>query len=347
MKSLNAKHLQNKYVFRILAVINSTWIFYIYLSCTSIGLFRPAALSRVLEGTAERPYIYRVLIPVLAKSFASFIPLSVEGWFANAPLVLKDVFERLKGGMYPREATIVLVAMFLSLVGFVLAEKIFLADLGFNDKEQLVLSLVIQSFILPFNMFTGYYYDLPQLFLITLSLLFMYRRNWGIYFIVFELASLNKETSLFLIMVFAIYYWQRLTRTDFFKLLTTQIIVYGFVRMLILYPFQNNPGSPILWTLPAQYNKYVESPYALIFTLLYFSTVILLVLRKWNWKHEFLRAASVTGLIILVLFFFSGTVMEFRIFLDAWPALGILVFAPVKPADRSLTYEIEDTLRRI
>jgi hypothetical protein len=332
MTSLRANHSRNNYIFAILALINSTWIFYTYLSFSSIGLFRPAALSKVLEGTAERPYVYRILLPLLARLFSPTIPSRVAEWFASAPPALNVVFDRLSGGMYPREAAFIIAAMFLSLIGFVYTEKIFLGELGFPEKEKLTWPLFIQLFILPVNMFTGYYYDLPQLFLMTLSLLLMYRGDWNIYLVVLALASLNKETSLFLVVVFVIYFWPRLDHHDFFKLLIIQLLVYGVIRVLLLYTFQNNPGAPILFTTPAQFDKYRDYPYAFVFTLLYFSIVAYLILRRWGRKHEFLRAASIIGLMILVLFFISGTVMEFRIFLDALPALGILIFTPPSPS---------------
>jgi hypothetical protein len=318
----------SKYVFAVLALVNSIWIFYVYLSITSIGQFQPASLSRVLEGTAEQPYAYRILLPFTAKIISPIIPSVFIDWFTNAPPPLKKIFERLSNGTYPRESAFVITVMFLSLLGFVFAEKSFLADLGFATKEQFVLPLVIQLFILPVNMFVGYYYDLPQLLLITLSLIFMHRAKWTMYLLFLALAGLNKETSAFLIVAFIIYYWPRLARAEFAKLLSLQLATYGVIRFITLYGFRNNTGSPILLTIPAQYEKYVEYPYAFLFTMLYFAGFTYLTLRQWKKKHQFLRAAAIIPLIILILFFTSGTPMEFRVFLEALPVFATLIFPP-------------------
>lgn len=317
-----------KFLFGVLVLLNSLWIFYIYLSITKIGTFEPAALSKVLEGTAERPYVLRYFIPLLAKALSPLLPSAFVEWFASAPFPFKDSIEILSGGVYFSEAITVLILMFISLVGFAYAEKQFLTHLGAHPREQFVLPLLAQIFILPSSLFFAYYYDLPQVFLITLNLIFLYERNWKKYFITFALASLNKETSLFLIPLFIIYYLPRLPRKTFIELLVTQTAIYALIRVVLLYIFRSNAGAPAFLTLSNHYKQYSAYPSTLIFTVLFFSIIGFLVLRGWQRKHAFLRATSVIACLILILFFTSGMPMEFRVFLDALPALAILIFPP-------------------
>jgi hypothetical protein len=314
--------------FATAAFLNSIWIFYIYLSITLIGAFDPASLARVIETTAERPFIYRILVPILARSLAGMVPTELTEWLKDAPDALSKTYLRLGYNGYSREAVIVLILMFLSLTGFAFLEKTFLADLGYDKKERFVMPLVFQMFVLPVNLFTGFYYDLPQLFLMTICLIYLHRRNWTKYLIFLSIANFNKETSAFLILVYIAYYWSRLPRKNFFTMLIWQVALIGVIRGLLIILFRNNGGSFLAYTIPNQIRIYGEHPLALIFTIAYFGLVIFLTLRQWRSKNGFLRAASVIGLIILILFIPSGYPLEFRVFLDALPVLAILIFPP-------------------
>jgi hypothetical protein len=282
----------------------------------------------VLEGTAARPYTYRVLVPVLSSLFSPLVPEGIVEWFAEAPGALRSTLERLSGGLYRREAIVVMLIMFGSLVAFVFAEKSLLHDLGFEARDQFRLSLASLLLVLPVNSFTGYYYDFPQLLLMTIGLILLQRRSWRSYLLLLAVANLNKETSVFLVAVFSAYYWSRLPRREFFALLAWQALVCGIIRGPIMYWFRANPGSPIFFTLPDQIRLYQSHPIGIVITLAYFVPALYLIWRRWPQKNGFLRSASVMGAIILALFFVSGYPLEFRVFLDALPVLSVLLFAP-------------------
>src|SRR5262245_11717743 len=188
----------SKLVFAALVVLNSAWILYVYLSLTHLGTFGPAKLSGALEGTTERPYAYRVLVPFFAKALSPFVSSSLTEKLSRAPLPIRSAFEALSDGGYAREASAVLVIMFFSLIGIAYAQKKFIKQLGMQPNEQVILPLLTQLSILPLSIFFAYYYDLPQVLLITLSLGFLQECDWKKYLITFALSSLNKETSVVL-----------------------------------------------------------------------------------------------------------------------------------------------------
>ena len=326
--SVNKADRRNDLVFAVLALFNSIWLFFTYLSLNRIGTLEPATLAKTLEGTAERPYIYRVLITLLSQIFAPFIPVQFTEWLHSAPSSLQNSFGWLSEGGYQRQAAVILVLIFISLLGFAFAEKRFLEVLGAGKKEQYVLSLLAQISILPFSFQFSYYYDLPQILLVTLCFIFLYQEKWFPYILTLAVASLNKETSLFLIAVFFVYYLQKLPRRKFIELLAAQIITYSIIRASLLYLFRDNPGTTVLLTLEGHYKQYTTYPSTLIFTLIFFFLIGFLLARDWKRKHPFLRATVVIPVMILILFFTSGMPMEFRVFLDALPALVILGFPP-------------------
>jgi hypothetical protein len=328
MKHAVKKRGKSDFCFVILALLNSIWIFYVYLSVAHIGVFEPAKLSRVLLGTAERPYAYRVLVPFLTKIVAPIVPDGIIRLFSGLPYPLTNTFEVLRQGGYGREAAVVLTLMFLSLVGFAYAEKNFLKHLSAGSVEQFLLPFFAQLLILPFSLLFGYYYDLTQILLVALTLNFMLQARWTAYLVLFALASLNKETTSLLVVVFVIYHVRRLPRKKFLELLGMQTILYALVRGSLLYLYRNNPGTQAFFTLRDHYRQYAAQPALLLYTLLFFIVLGILIARSWKQQHPFLQASLALPLLLLALFFISGMPMEFRVFLDALPVLALLLVSP-------------------
>ena len=327
---------RGKFLFAILVLLNSIWIFYAYLSVTHMGTFEPAKLSRALEGTAERPYAYRELVPLLSRGLALCISTGLVESFTDAPFPIRKTFAALSEGGYQREAAAVLLLIFFSLAGFAYAQRYFLRALGLtNPREQLILPLLAQILILPFTIFFGYIYDIPQILLITLCLALLLQRRWIAYFLALALASLNKETSVLVILVFMIFYWSRLPHRTFINLLLAQTAIYAAIRAILLYIYRDNPGAPMLITLRTHYEQYISYPPSILITLVFFAPIIFLMLRNWKRKHAFLQAGSVMFLILLGLFFVAGMPAEFRVFLDALPIIAVLIYIP-PAADSSL-----------
>lgn len=315
--------------FVLTSIMNSLWIFYIYLSIAPTGSYPPADFSKILQGTADRPFVSRILIPQLTRLFSPLVPQAVLERFAAAPIPIHDLFEKLGGDTYKREAAITILLMFFSLIGFAYAQREWTRSLGMNKIEQFILPLFAQILILPFTFRFAYYYDLPQIFLISLSLNFLHRRNWLAYLIAFAIATLNKELSFTLTAVYGIYYFQRLPRGEFFRVLTWQILIYLLIRVPLLIYFSNSNGSSAPLMFGFHYYRYTTDSFVLGYTIGFFGIIAFFILKKWKQTGIFLRSGLVIFAIIFVLFFISGTPLEFRVFLDALPVLAIWFF-PIK-----------------
>lgn len=312
--------------FALTAIMNSLWIFYIYLSIAPTGSYPPADFSKILEGTADRPFVSRILTPLLARFFSPLVPQALLERFAVAPLPIQTLFEKLSGSAYQREAAITILLMFFSLIGFAYAQRELTRSLSMNKIEQFILPLFAQILILPFTFRFAYYYDLPQIFLITFSLNFLHRRNWWAYLILFAIATLNKELSFTLIPVYGVYFFQRLPSKEFIRVLSWQIVIYLLIRIPMLIYFSSNNGSSAPLMLAFHYYRYTTDAIVLGYTLAFFGVIGFFIVRKWGQMDSFLRAGLMIFVIIFVLFFISGTPLEFRVFLDALPVLAIWFF---------------------
>lgn len=310
-------------LYLILIVTLSMGIFLAYLSIANLDGF-----PGMLEGTALRPSIYRVLVPTLARAGANLIPSQAIELFRNASYetILTEAFHPLSAGKYFGEAICALLLIYLSVAGFLVVEKSLLKDLGYSSEEQLILPIVLAVMILPLSVHFAYVYDLPQVFLFATCLLFLYRRNWTAYLVFLAISLLNKETSFFLIIIFAMYYFQRLPRTKFTLLLGTQLGIFVTFRAVITYIYRNNPGVAIFWSTKYHIDQYTNYPSTLIVTIVLFGAILFMIFKDWQRKPVFLRYASSVFFLMLILFFLAGMPMEFRVFLDILPVFGIMLF---------------------
>ena len=171
---------------------------------------------------------------------------------------------------------------------------------------------------------------MPQLFLFTFSLWLLYKRKWRQYLVVFILTTLNKETSIFLSAIFLLYYVKRLDKKTFYSLLSLQVFFYLIIRFSLMWFFRNNPGDIIYPGFFEHMKEYKQHPILLLFTILLFFSILFFIKRNWENKNDFLRSATIVPVFILPLYFWGGMPMEFRVFLEALPILGVLIFSPKK-----------------
>ena len=319
-----------KVLYWVVVFAVSACVFWIYLSISGSWNFEPASFPKMLEGTADRPYVYRLLIPVISKFTAWLIPSWLIDVSQKAPYSIKYIINVLGQGKYLREAIVAVILMYFSLVGFIFTERSLLKYLEYSPEAEQIIPIVLSIFILPLTLFHGYIYDLPQLFLFTLGLVFLLRKQWHFYLPLLALVTANKETSIFLIVIFALYYFQSLNRKAYFLLLGAQLMVYVLIHGLTLYLYRNNPGNVLLWTGGLQLSEYIHYPITFLVTILFFGIILFLVFKDWQYKPFFLRISFSVFFMILVLFFVGGREMEFRVFIDILPIFGTLMFPYTK-----------------
>ncbi|HSL45189.1 MAG TPA: hypothetical protein VK897_17280 [Anaerolineales bacterium] len=327
---MKAKH---SYLYITLALAISAGLFIAYLSLNNFGSSGISSFPNMLEGTAFRPAIYRVLIPSLAKVIANLVPGQVSEFFARLPegTGIKRAFDNLSNDMYHGEAVSALVLIYLSIVGFVLVQRRFLKELGYSQTEQAVLPFTLAALTLPFSVYFAYVYDLPQVFLFTVCALFLYQEKWTFYLLFLTVALLNKETAFFLVIIFAVYHFRRLPRNKFLVLLGAQLVIFLILRAILLYAYRDNPGVTIFWSYRYHLDQYRAHPSTLIVTLFLLGAITFLMAKNWQKKPAFLRSASIVFPFTVVLFFLAGMPMEFRVFLDILPVFGTLFFPRKTP----------------
>lgn len=297
MRNALTKTFSNPILTQILIMISASVSFLIYFGLTARDGF--SALEPMLDGTAARPYVYRVL----------------AAWVIRA---LSDL-------LLPNPYLSAVVVMYLSLLAFAWTVwgfvKIYLGPPASN-----IVGVVAPLGLVPFMFEQRHIYDLPTLFLFSLSLYFLAREKFFAFLIVFGLTSLSKETSVLLILVFAFYFRKRVARKKFLVLLSLESLIYVVIRFLLLWRFQNNPGGLVEFHLLDHITAYAHSPlFALAFFLIA-TSVAAWAIKNNRERPAFLREAFlIIGLPLLILYFFLGVPFEVRVFMEVYPVLLVLL----------------------
>ncbi len=326
--------LVKKTIYWILVLVIALFIFIDFLQVSRIGTNYVTAFDRIITGTADRPFAYRVFLPMVANFLKPVVPKSIALKLETGLDTIvgdKIIMKRFSGRLFPRQVATILVMMYLSLVGFVFAIWRLLQKLGYNSKVQYVFPLLALVGCMVFFGF-GYMYDLPVLFFFSMSLLLMFEKRWGWFLLIFACATLNKETSIFLFPVFALYFYNRMPRRKFAILSASQIGIYGLVHGIVMFVFRNNPGSIVQWHFYDQIDKFKEivqtTPILLVEWMATVAIIIILVAYRWSYKPLFLRIALSILPVFLILFVLWGFPLEIRSMLEVYPIVVILMLPP-------------------
>jgi hypothetical protein len=332
--SRSASRLLRQAVYVVLILSVALAVFVVFLRFSNIGVNGKATFEKVLSGTAYRPYVYRQLLPAAANLLAPY----VDGMAAlrlgrRSEVVLGERLFRaqLNGRLYPRQVTLILAMMYLSLLGFAAAMWLLLRDLGYSRRIQYLMPpAALLSTAIFFGY--GYMYDFTVLFLFTLSLWLLHRKAWVPYLAVFALGTLNKETMLVLVLIYAVYYWNRLPRRTFLAIGAAQLGVFALIQSALRYRFRSNPGGALEWHLPDQIAAYQrllsDSPWLIALGIAVLALVAALVIRGWKRKPAFIRCALSPLPFLAVLWLLWGYPFEIRNLMEALPVVLILMLPP-------------------
>lgn len=318
---------------------------FVSLFCTAIQLsitapYRLTSFARMAHFTAVEPFQHRALIPALAATIEYLAPLGhhlvfglleVVAWLALIMLAHRAV-ERF--GIAESEALKRLLALSIVLP---LAIVVLMPDL----KVWPLISLDGSTLDLgSWSARTLFYYpyDLPAA-AFTLALLLVvadwgdrpeWRRLGGLA-ILFAVATVNRETTLFVIPMAALMLAGRLPIARLALLLGVLLALYVAVEWPLLWLFSNQP-NPHAALGDTQYELHITENLRLLSHPVYLLTepvrfvggCWLVVVLWWTYIERRLQAA-VLGLVVplILVAVVIGRIAEHRIFIEAVPVLWL------------------------
>jgi hypothetical protein len=307
-----------------------TWLF-----SRSINGRDCATFVEMVYGRACKPFVYRALLPALVRWTTAVLPFGFKSFLTHSLAQRAPVQHLLATLQFePQHFTEYLVGSLLmggSLLGFLFALRDLFGSLyhttswWFRDALPPAALLALRYLI----RYVNYVYDLPTLFLFTLGLALMLRRQWRAFLLVYALACLNKETTILLTLVFVIHFlhdaW--LDRACFVRLVLLQLGLFVAVKLALSWVFRANPGAfvelhlldhnlDVLKSFLLKPSFAAEAPWF---------GVLLLTFYQWPGKPSFLKHALWIVVPIVAAMPLWGVLGELRVYYEAFPIVTLLV----------------------
>lgn len=293
----------------------------------------------MMEGYALKPHVYRQLIPTLTRGIMAITPEDTkksiaEGlhstlWdmrlFAESvklrhkdfrPIELED--ERL----YP--FVIISLLDYLFLLGYAymlwrLAREIF-PDIF---PMQVMVPLFGLLALPPFCGKYGYIYDFPLLFFTAWLMLLMLRERWIAYFVVFGVATFNKESTIYMLAVYLLNYYDEMPRKKWLSIAAVQVLIFLIVKLLLAMAYSNGGGVFLEYRGLYGHMRANLDGYS-VYTLFGLVAALALFTFRWEDKPIILRCWLVVLPFMVVAWLLFGNRNEYRVFYDIFPALTLL-----------------------
>lgn len=253
------------------------------------------SLAAMIAGTADRPFVYRQLSPMLIGFLA---------WTMQIPLT-----------------SAALIFFLIAFLSFLAALRWLAVGLGLSFDEGT--AAIALAGLLPLMLRINHIYDVGTLALTTAALGAMARGRWALYLALFAVSCLNRETTFLLLLLFVAHFG--IPSSEMASLARAQLVIYAAIRALLLWRFSTNPGAAFEIHLQEQGTlmlTYLET------TLLFLIIAIGVLARmrcNWPGKPILLRRAALLWLPALgALYLVFGYPFEFRVFFEAYPVVFLL-----------------------
>jgi hypothetical protein len=281
-----------------------------------------ARFNEMIDGTAYKPFVERAIVPLVIRAIVSLLPYEliqkVNSWGSTHIKYLSSNGRDIKFVTF-----IIAVAIwYISIMGFAITQ-IKLTNFFYSVSDNFALSLAIIS-VAGLPIFFKYYshiYDFTQLFLFTLTLYLLAKQKWGLYLLLFALASLSKETTILAVIIYFLYYRSILSRQLFIKLLISQLILFAIIRFSLLMIYFNNKGGVVEFPLvrnlsmePFSFSQFVS-----------FVFVGILLIYDWKGKPLFLRTSLSIAIPLVLLGLLFGRFDEYRIYYEVYSIVLLLL----------------------
>lgn len=271
--------------------------------------FPLATLDGLIKGTANKPFQFRMLVPWIVQGLHSLTAWETKDLYAAV-----DAGATL--GVY-YATRFYLRSWFASLVSAVAAFSVFL--------------ILPWNFILARDIPIYLPYDMASIAFFTMGLAFLRRRWWMAFYPLLAVATVNREITVFLIVVFGISQWATMPRRSWALHLAAQSAIWIGIKTVLGSLYAANPGDALEF-----YHAGTQSPHLVrnldvlttlpsLFTVLScFGFIWILLPLFWRrLSDRFLRQVLwITPPFLLSVILF-GNIDEMRVYAELLPVILI------------------------
>jgi hypothetical protein len=250
----------------------------------------PAYAVRLALNVGEKPFILRPLVPWLAQGL---MRLGIPAWVALTVLVAASAWV-LFGALQQAPLSVTAARWRAVLVAFGL--------MGITWHSRI--------------------YDVPSALFVALGLVWMWRRDWSGYGLIFALGSLNRETMILLGLVYAVHFTGKLDLRTWLWVGIYQLYLFVVIRAGVMVFYAEAPGAPLWFTLWDNVRWHMEQPWLAVLHWALIGCIIWLCLRKLEKAEPLVRTAFMVWVpVLLGLYVTLGLMGEVRVFAEALPVI--------------------------
>ncbi|MGE5466485.1 MAG: hypothetical protein ACM3Y9_03580 [Ignavibacteria bacterium] len=205
------------------------------------------SIDRVLDGTAQRPFVYRQLVPMLANAADAVTPEPLKRKLSDR-LSPEPLFTKAFEVADPALRYRYIVVCYLAFVGFFAALFVLrriVLDAGMGEAGA---ALAPAAFTLAFPYLQtvgGFYYDSVELLFFSIAFLLAWRGQAGWLIVLALPATLNKESFLFFIPALLPLLKCRLATGTALRTAIAAMAVSAAVNLAARLAFADAPGGAI------------------------------------------------------------------------------------------------------
>lgn len=311
----------------------------------------PHSIDRMLDGTAERPYVYRQLLPDFANWVDKHVSKSItDRWNAprgpHAIAEVDDFFETsmARNRVYSFRYLVVYVTAFLFALLAVFAMYLVCRALEIPQAAAVMAPIAVILLIPYLQSIGGYYYDYPELAFLSLAVWVALKFDWWWIIPIAALGTWNKESFLLVIPTLYPILRQRISRLGALIGCGILCLVSGTVFIATRIRFAHNPGGGLLKEWPKQLDSLLhprlliygvwpfEKTYGLllppVYTLLPMAILIWTIWRGWRYLPVAIqRHGQIAAAINIPLYFLFCAPGELRDFSLLYVVLFLVLAA--------------------
>jgi hypothetical protein len=315
-------------------------------------------VGRMFADTVElrrkRPWAYRVLTPLVLRATSEITPDALQDRvLVDKPYEgpNKPMYSRVERARreyhWGRGYDFEYFVMYSMLLGsLVLSQVVWWRQLSHAGHSPMFAAfappLVMLALPLSFAV-CGYIYDFPELLSASLCLLLFVKRRWGLYYPLFALAVLNKETAVLWTVWCTALWWQG--RSTFLRHVLAHALVGGIPFVAVRLWMAHLPGLGVeihvlenlaYWTTPSHYFGFVDYyakalPTPAPGNLVMIPLLGLLTFYAWRHKDRTVKTIFASSLAVFTpLYFIFGFENEVRVFTPCIPAFVVLAADTVR-----------------
>lgn len=281
----------------------------------------------MMDGTAERPFVYRQLVPTVTNLIDQVTPDQIRNKFQSAlaenPEKRNFIWRYFPNATESAQAEnlwryYVFYGLTFSCMFLAILAMRQLCIMVTHDKPAATLAAFVMALIFPILQTEGgFFYDIPELLFMALAVIFAMRGQWLALALLTAAATYNKESFLF--FVIALYPFLRMHYSAkgsvLIELLLVAIAVV--INLVVKWYFAGNPGdvvqsqliSHLLWLIqPSSYFEFevnygVPTPKG--FNIIHILLLVFLIRGAWKYVPPVFNKHLLIALVINVPLFLA------------------------------------------